>query len=53
VHGAPKIYYSNYSDAALTVLAAKLRRGDWCIFDNTAAFNALENALALKALANH
>jgi uncharacterized protein YecE (DUF72 family) len=51
LHGSPKIYYSNYSAAALTALAAKLRRGDWCIFDNTAAFHALGNALALKALA--
>jgi uncharacterized protein YecE (DUF72 family) len=51
LHGAPKIYYSDYSEAALTALAAKLRRDDWCIFDNTAAFHALGNALALKAIA--
>lgn len=53
LHGAPKIYYSDYSGAALTELAAQLRCGDWCIFDNTAAFHALGNALALKARTNH
>lgn len=51
LHGSPKFYYSDYPEAALTALAAKLRRGDWCIFDNTAASYALGNALALKALA--
>ena len=50
LHGSPKIYYSNYSEAALIELAAKLRPGDWCIFDNTAAFHALGNALALEAI---
>jgi hypothetical protein len=31
-------------------LAGKLQPGDWCIFDNTAAFAALGNALTLKDL---
>ncbi len=50
LHGSPKIYYSDYSDAALQALAPKLRKNDWCIFDNTAAFHALGNALSLSAL---
>lgn len=47
LHGSPKIYYSDYSDAQLRNLAAKLQKQDWCIFDNTAAFCALGNALKL------
>jgi uncharacterized protein YecE (DUF72 family) len=48
LHGSPKIYYSKYSDTKLAQLAHKLRAGDWCIFDNTAAFHALGNALTLQ-----
>jgi uncharacterized protein YecE (DUF72 family) len=48
LHGSPKIYYSDYSETALAGLAAKLRERDWCIFDNTAGFYALENALSLE-----
>jgi len=40
LHGSPRIYYSGYADAELQTLAPKLRQGDWCIFDNTAAFHA-------------
>ena len=47
LHGSPRIYYSDYNAAALKTLSGKLTRGDWCIFDNTAAFAALGNALAL------
>lgn len=50
LHGSPKIYYSDYPDTALKALAPNLRDGDWCIFDNTAAFHALGNALALQKL---
>jgi uncharacterized protein YecE (DUF72 family) len=50
LHGSPKIYYSDYGAAALQALATKLKPGDWCIFDNTAAFAALGNALELKTL---
>jgi uncharacterized protein YecE (DUF72 family) len=50
LHGSPKIYYSDYDAAALKRLAGKLKPGDWCIFDNTAAFAALGNALSLKKL---
>lgn len=48
LHGSPKIYYSNYDNHRLKMLAPHLQPGDWCIFDNTAAFTALGNALALK-----
>jgi uncharacterized protein YecE (DUF72 family) len=50
LHGSPKIYYSDYPHAALVSLSAKLKPEDWCIFDNTAAFAALGNALSLKKL---
>jgi len=50
LHGSPRIYYSDYSERALKTLAPKLREGDWCIFDNTAAFHALGNALTLDRL---
>jgi uncharacterized protein YecE (DUF72 family) len=50
LHGSPKLYYSDYGAPALTSLARKLGPGDWCIFDNTAAFAALGNALTLKAI---
>ncbi|MDB5739798.1 MAG: hypothetical protein JWP16_838 [Alphaproteobacteria bacterium] len=50
LHGSPKIYYSEYPDAALRAIAPRLRSGDWCIFDNTAAFAALGNALTLTGL---
>jgi uncharacterized protein YecE (DUF72 family) len=50
LHGSPKIYYSDYTRAELAALAAKLGPTDWCIFDNTAAFAALGNALNLASL---
>lgn len=59
LHGAPRIYYSNYDSAVLEAIAGDLAaRADqaeaWCIFDNTAAFAALDNALSLMAkLATH
>jgi len=49
LHGSPKIYYSAYDQAYLDGVAAHLAGQDaWCIFDNTAAFQALPNALTLK-----
>ena len=53
LHGSPRLYYSSYDDAALDALAAKLKaaaqRGPaWCIFDNTAAGAAMDNALHLQ-----
>jgi uncharacterized protein YecE (DUF72 family) len=52
-HGSPRIYYSDYDDAALQSLTRRLEtrreRGvpTWCILDNTALGAALGNALAL------
>jgi uncharacterized protein YecE (DUF72 family) len=52
-HGSPRIYYSDYDDAALASLGKRLdaqrQRGVsvWCILDNTALGSALGNALAL------
>jgi uncharacterized protein YecE (DUF72 family) len=53
LHGSPRLYYSSYDDAALDALAAKLeaaaqRGAAWCIFDNTAAGAAMDNALRLQ-----
>ena len=55
LHGSPRIYYSDYDDAALATLGKRLerqrRRGIpvWCILDNTASGAALGNVLALTA----
>jgi uncharacterized protein YecE (DUF72 family) len=54
-HGSPRIYYSDYDNAALAALGTRLdaqrRRGisTWCILDNTALGAAFGNALALTA----
>jgi len=54
-HGSPRIYYSDYDDAALAALRKRLdtqrNQGEptWCILDNTALGAALGNALALTA----
>jgi uncharacterized protein YecE (DUF72 family) len=56
LHGAPRIYYSDYSSEFLSGLAPMLveqaRAGAevWCIFDNTALGFATLNALSLRAL---
>ncbi|QOY96413.1 DUF72 domain-containing protein [Massilia sp. UMI-21] len=53
LHGAPRIYYSPYSpeyvESVRRVLAQSTAAGRdcWCIFDNTAAFEAVPNALQL------
>lgn len=50
-HGAPRMYYSDYDDAALEALAAQVRhaRGPrWVIFDNTAHGFAVANAARLQ-----
>lgn len=55
LHGAPRIYYSDYSAAELeriageVELAARHAAQAWCIFDNTAEGHALGNALSLDA----
>ncbi|MDQ7248186.1 DUF72 domain-containing protein [Dongia sedimenti] len=57
LHGAPRIYYSDYPLARLNLLrqhAVKQRRAGravWCIFDNTAGGHALGNALWLTEAA--
>ena len=59
LHGAPKIYYSGYSDIYLRALAARLRAGRragsqvWCIFDNTALGHATDNARTLQDILEH
>ena len=54
-HGTPRMYRSRYEPGWLRERAAELERWPdgadrWCIFDNTAAGEALPNALELKAL---
>ena len=55
LHGSPRIYYSAYDAEYLDALAARIRadldagRQVWCIFDNTAAGAAAQNALDLMA----
>ena len=54
-HGSPRIYYSDYDDAALQALADALRqagtaRRAWVIFDNTAHGFAVANAARLQEL---
>jgi uncharacterized protein YecE (DUF72 family) len=51
LHGRPRTYWSAYSDDDLERLTSSLRARDgdvWCIFDNTAAGAALENAWQLQ-----
>ncbi|MFB3812909.1 MAG: DUF72 domain-containing protein [Terriglobales bacterium] len=52
LHGAPRAYYSAYSEKFLQDLSARItglarRSSVWCIFDNTAAGAATSNALAM------
>ncbi|MCK8778780.1 DUF72 domain-containing protein [Rhizobium sp. NTR19] len=47
LHGAPKIYYSSYSDEEIRDYAALLGKNSWCVFDNTASGAAIENALTM------
>jgi uncharacterized protein YecE (DUF72 family) len=55
-HGSPRMYYSEYSDLALTQLAAGARAAAaagataWIIFDNTALGHATANAACLQSL---
>jgi len=55
LHGSPRIYYSGYSPATLDALARRLRQARdqgaecWCVFDNTAAGLAIQDALSLQA----
>jgi uncharacterized protein YecE (DUF72 family) len=51
-HGAPRIYYSEYTDVQLQAFAAQVRRSRarevWCIFDNTARHAAWNDALRFR-----
>ncbi len=52
LHGAPQVYYSRYAQTFLKALQHKIEATSpsvetWCIFDNTAAGHAIENALEL------
>jgi uncharacterized protein YecE (DUF72 family) len=55
LHGSPRMYYSDYSDADLDRIAADIEghadagRHVWCVFDNTAEGAAQPNALSLLA----
>jgi uncharacterized protein YecE (DUF72 family) len=58
LHGSPRTYYSPYTPADLTRIAATLRAPSpapdtWVIFDNTALGHATANALHLSRLINH
>jgi uncharacterized protein YecE (DUF72 family) len=52
-HGSPRVYYSDYDEAALATLSERLAASRqkgipaWCILDNTALGSALGNALTL------
>jgi uncharacterized protein YecE (DUF72 family) len=53
LHGSPRLYYSEYTEEFLKSLAARLldlaaQTQVWCIFDNTAAGFAIQNALELN-----
>lgn len=50
LHGSPRIYRDAYDAGTLRQLDARLRRGDWVIFDNTAEGHAIANALELRSM---
>lgn len=57
LHGSPRVYYSSYAPSALAEIGQRIAAVSaggadcWCIFDNTAGFAALPNALqVLRAL---
>ncbi|RWB26471.1 MAG: DUF72 domain-containing protein [Mesorhizobium sp.] len=57
LHGAPRIYYSDYDTDSLIAIRQRLDAASaagaeaWCIFDNTVKGHALGNALAVDAMA--
>ncbi|MER8438624.1 DUF72 domain-containing protein [Mesorhizobium sp. M1312] len=57
LHGAPRIYYSDYDTESLIEIRQRLDAASatgaevWCIFDNTVKGHALGNALAVTAMA--
>ena len=48
-HGAPRLYYSKYSEEQLAIFAAAVTKNKaidtWCVFDNTARHAAWDDAL--------
>jgi uncharacterized protein YecE (DUF72 family) len=54
LHGSPRMYYSAYEPGLIAALATRIAlavrdgRDVWCIFDNTAAGAAVDNALSLR-----
>lgn len=57
LHGSPRRYYSSYTEEFLQGLAGQMAQLSgqgkvWCVFDNTAAGFALQNALQLNAKLN-
>ena len=55
LHGAPRIYYSDYPEDVLAAVTRILTISEtdhpnWCIFDNTAVGRATANALNLRRL---
>jgi len=54
LHGSPRTYYSSYPPDLLAALAGRIARARregrlvWCLFDNTAAGAATDNALSLQ-----
>ncbi|WP_353024453.1 DUF72 domain-containing protein [Mesorhizobium sp. M0817] len=57
LHGAPRIYYSDYDTESLIAIRQRLDAASaagaevWCIFDNTVKGHALGNAVAVDAMA--
>ncbi len=53
LHGAPRVYYSDYSSEQIADVALRLRSeptSAWCIFDNTAHGHAIGSAVALQEM---
>jgi uncharacterized protein YecE (DUF72 family) len=54
LHGSPRMYYSGYEAPLIAALARRIAQAleegaaVWCIFDNTAAGAATDNALGLE-----
>ena len=57
LHGSPRVYYSNYDAPQIEAVAERMKNDaaagveTWCIFDNTAAFEALGNAMDARVRA--
>ncbi|WP_018901419.1 DUF72 domain-containing protein [Rhizobium sp. 2MFCol3.1] len=47
LHGRPKIYYSSYTADEIRSFSDMVASDGWCVFDNTAAGAAIDNALTV------